>query len=88
MKYDPGDSFRIPDPDPYFLPIQDPGSRGLKGTVSWIQIRYTEFTAEKKLNYIFLNLPTPLSLLKGRPSYRRSLQALKEKIQHFKPEIS
>jgi hypothetical protein len=33
-KYDPGCSSRIPDPDPYFLPIQDPGSRGQKGTCS------------------------------------------------------
>ncbi len=27
MKYDPGCSSRIPDPDPYFLPIPDPGSQ-------------------------------------------------------------
>ncbi len=26
----------IPDPDPYFLPIPDPGSRGQKGTGFWI----------------------------------------------------
>ncbi len=31
-KYDPGCSSRIPDRGPYFLPIPDPGSRGLKGT--------------------------------------------------------
>jgi hypothetical protein len=35
-KYDPGCSSRIPDPDPYFLPIPDPGSRGQKGTGSLI----------------------------------------------------
>jgi hypothetical protein len=29
-KYDPGCSFRIPYPDPDFLPIPDPGSRGQK----------------------------------------------------------
>jgi hypothetical protein len=35
-KYDPGCSsqIRIPDPDPDFLPIPDPGSRGQKGSVS------------------------------------------------------
>ncbi len=27
-KYDPGCSFQIPDPDPDFLPIPDPGCRG------------------------------------------------------------
>ncbi len=29
----------IPDPDPDFLHIPDPGSRGQKGTGSWIRIR-------------------------------------------------
>jgi hypothetical protein len=33
-KYDPGFSSRIPDPDPYFLPIPDPGSSDQKGTGS------------------------------------------------------
>ncbi len=31
----------IPDPDTDFLPIPDPGSRGQKGTGSWIRIRNT-----------------------------------------------
>jgi hypothetical protein len=35
-KYDPGCSSRIPDPDADFLPFQDPGSRGQKGTQSRI----------------------------------------------------
>ncbi len=38
-KYDPGCSFRIPDPQ--FLCIPDPGSRGQKGTGSRIRIRNT-----------------------------------------------
>jgi hypothetical protein len=38
-KYDPGGSSRIPDPD--FLPIPDPGSRGQKGTGSRIRISNT-----------------------------------------------
>ncbi len=33
--------FFIPDPDPDFLPIPDPGSRGQKGTGSRIRIRNT-----------------------------------------------
>ncbi len=33
----------IPDPDPYFLPILDPGSRGQKGTGSRIRIRNTAY---------------------------------------------
>jgi hypothetical protein len=33
----------IPDPDPDFLPIPDPGSRGQKGTGSQIRIRNTIF---------------------------------------------
>ncbi len=41
-KYDPGCSSRIPDPDANFLPIPDPGSRGQKGTRSWIWICNTE----------------------------------------------
>jgi hypothetical protein len=42
-KYDPGCSSRIwiLDPDPDFLPIPDPGSRGQKGTGSGIRIRNT-----------------------------------------------
>jgi hypothetical protein len=42
-KYDPGCSSRIciPDSDPDFLPIPDPGSRGQKGTGSRIRIRNT-----------------------------------------------
>ncbi len=36
-KYDLGWSFRIPDADPDFIPIPDPGSRGQKGTGSWIR---------------------------------------------------
>jgi hypothetical protein len=40
-KYDPGFSSRIPDPDPDFLPVPDPGSRGQKGTGSGIRIRNT-----------------------------------------------
>jgi hypothetical protein len=35
-KYNLGCSSRIPDPDAYFLPIPDPGSRGHKGTQSRI----------------------------------------------------
>jgi hypothetical protein len=31
----------IPDPDPDFLPIPDPGSRGQKGTGSRIRIHHT-----------------------------------------------
>jgi hypothetical protein len=44
-KYDPGCSSRIwiPKPDPDFLPIPDPGSRGQKGTGSRIRIRNTAF---------------------------------------------
>jgi hypothetical protein len=33
----------IPDPDPNFLPILDPGSWGQKGTGSRIRIRYTGY---------------------------------------------
>ncbi len=33
----------IRDPDPVFLPIPDPGSRGQKGTGSRSRIRYTVF---------------------------------------------
>jgi hypothetical protein len=40
-KYDPGCSSRFP--DPYLLPIPDPGSRGQKGTGSRIRIRNTAF---------------------------------------------
>ncbi len=40
-KYDPGCSFRVPDPDPDFLSIPDSGSRGRKGTGSRIRIRNT-----------------------------------------------
>jgi hypothetical protein len=40
-KYDPGCLSRIPDPDPDFLPIPDPGSRGQKGTGYRIRIRNT-----------------------------------------------
>ncbi len=40
-KYDPGCSSLIQDPDPDFLPIPDPRSRGLKGTGSRIRIRNT-----------------------------------------------
>jgi hypothetical protein len=42
-KYVLGCSFRIPDSDADFLPIQDPGSRGQKDTRSRIQIRNTGF---------------------------------------------
>jgi hypothetical protein len=38
---------RTPDPDPDFLPIPDPGSRGQKGTGSRIRIRNTVL-----INYI------------------------------------
>jgi hypothetical protein len=43
-----------------------------------------EKTAEK--NYLFLKFAMYLSLglLKGHPSYRRSLKPSKENIQHFK----
>ncbi len=43
-KYDPGCSSLILDPDPDFLPIPDPGSRGQKGTGS--RIRNTAFCLE------------------------------------------
>jgi hypothetical protein len=33
----------MPDPDPDFLTISDPGSRGQKGTGSWIRIRNTVY---------------------------------------------
>jgi hypothetical protein len=66
-KYDPGCSFRIPEPCPDFLPIpdpgsrfQDPGSRGQKGTGSWIRIRNTS-------PFLFLLFPT-VSLLLTSPS--------------------
>jgi hypothetical protein len=36
---DPSCSSRIPDPDPEFLPIPDPGSRGQKGSGSRTRIR-------------------------------------------------
>jgi hypothetical protein len=45
-KYDPGCSSRIPYPDPYFLPIPDPGSRGQKGSGS--QIRNTGTISTKR----------------------------------------
>jgi hypothetical protein len=35
-KYDPGCSSRIPDPDPYLLPIQDPGVKRAPGPGSLI----------------------------------------------------
>ncbi len=38
----PGSWIRILDPDPDFLPIPDPGSRGQKGTGSRIRIRNTD----------------------------------------------
>ncbi len=41
---DAGSRIRIPDPDPGFLPISDPGSRNQKGTGSWIRIRNTVST--------------------------------------------
>jgi hypothetical protein len=41
LKYDPGCSTRIPDPDADFLPIPDPGSRDQKGIGSRIRIRNT-----------------------------------------------
>ncbi len=43
-KYDPGCSSRISDPDPDFLPIPNPGSRGQKGTGSRIRVRNTDST--------------------------------------------
>ncbi len=43
-----GCSSRIPDPDPYFLPIPDPGSRGQKGTGSLIRIRNSGTISTKK----------------------------------------
>jgi hypothetical protein len=44
-KYDPGCSSRIwiPDPEPDFLPIPDPGFRKAPALVSRIRIRITEF---------------------------------------------
>jgi hypothetical protein len=53
-KYDPGYSSRIwiPDTDPDFLPIPDPGSRGQNGTGSRIRIRNTVN------NHIYLPLIT------------------------------
>jgi hypothetical protein len=60
---------RIPDPDPGFD-----------------DLKLKKITAEKKL--IFFGSKTTiylsLSLHKGRPSYRRSLQPSKKNIQHFK----
>jgi hypothetical protein len=49
-KYDPGCSsrFRIPDPEPDFLPIPDPGSRGQKGTGS--RLRNTAANLVKSIN--------------------------------------
>jgi hypothetical protein len=38
----------MPDPDPDFLPIPDPGSRGQKGTGSGIRIRYTVCTSQNE----------------------------------------
>ncbi len=43
-KYDPGCLSRIP--DPYFLPILNPGPRGEKGTGSRIRIRNTVICAK------------------------------------------
>jgi hypothetical protein len=50
-KYDPGCSYRIPDPDADFLPIPDPGSRGQKGTGSRIRIRNTGYKVKKKTQH-------------------------------------
>jgi hypothetical protein len=55
-KYDLGCSSRIPDPDPDFLPIPDPGSRGQKGTGSRIRIRNTDNRSTYKKLHTFLKL--------------------------------
>ncbi len=67
------------DPDPAFFLIADPdpGFDDLK----WKKLQMIK-------NYIFFGSKTTiylsLGLHKGRPSNRRSLQPLKENIQHFK----
>jgi hypothetical protein len=43
----------IPDPDPGFLPIPDPGSRGQKGTGSWIRIRNTDLFGTVPVTAVF-----------------------------------
>ncbi len=55
-KYDPGFSSWIPDPDAYFLPIPDTGSRGQKGTGSWIRIRNSGFLLPDRFR-LFLLIP-------------------------------
>ncbi len=49
-KYDPGCSSRIADPDAYFLPIPDHGSRCQKGTRSRIRIRNTGWVSSSQRN--------------------------------------
>jgi hypothetical protein len=43
---------RIPDPDPDFLPIPDPGYRGNKGTGSRIRISNTAKSSDPKPKYM------------------------------------
>jgi len=66
QKYDPGSS-RIPDPDPYFLPIPDPGSSGQKGTGSLIGTRNTAPPSPTNIGAEQLPVPTlPPPPLSGR----------------------
>ncbi len=72
----------------------DPRSESGSSIFGWIPIRIQSFrdqkfnkiTAEKKFNIFLIKNCKYLSpgLLKGRPSYRRSLQLSKQNIQHFK----
>jgi hypothetical protein len=66
-KYDPGCSswIRIPDSDPDFLLIPDPGSRGQKGTGSRIRIRNTGWNYVSPPSYPASECVSPLEP-KGR----------------------
>ena len=69
---------RDTDPDPAFQvnPDPDPGD----------DQKLAQITAEKKLSFFDQNFnKISLGILKGHPSYRRSLQPSKENIQHFNP---
>ncbi len=73
-KYDPGCSSRIPDPDPDFLPIPDPGSRGQKDTGSRIRIRNTGIFLPRMR---ILSSSSELSFSKTDPLKENCLQNVK-----------
>jgi hypothetical protein len=69
-KYDPGWSSRIPDPDPYFLPIPDPESRGQKCTGSRIRILNTE---EEAMSFLLSSYFGSLTALSRQLRWRKWL---------------